>query len=89
MATKKLTPVKAAAPVTAAEPTIAEPTIAELTDTIQTLTNSLDSITRYLHGMDWKLWMLMNMVRLIGEENGYSFKTLDSSKDSKDYGDEV
>lgn len=85
MATKKLTPVKATVVDTAAT----EPTIAELTDTIQTLTNSLDSMTRYLHSMDWKLWMLMNMVRLIGEENGYSFKTLDSNKASKDYGDEV
>ena len=83
MATKKLTPVKTPA---------AEPTVAELTDTIKTLTDSMDSMTRYLHSMDWKLWMLMNMVRLIGEDNGYSFKTLDTanngSEKNKDYGDE-
>ena len=83
MATKKLTPVKAPA---------TEPTVAELQDTIQTLTDSMDSMTRYLHSIDWKLWMLMNMVRLIGEENGYSFNILDKanngSEKSKDYGDE-
>jgi hypothetical protein len=30
--------------------------------------------TEYLHRMDWKLWMLMNMVRTMGEDNGYIFK---------------
>ncbi len=30
--------------------------------------------TEYLHRVDWKLWMLMNMVRIIGEENGYTFR---------------
>lgn len=30
--------------------------------------------TEYFHRIDWKLWMLMNMVRIIGEENGYTFR---------------
>jgi hypothetical protein len=30
--------------------------------------------TEYLHRVDWKLWMIMNMVRIIGEENGYTFR---------------
>jgi hypothetical protein len=30
--------------------------------------------TEYLHRVDWKLWMIMNMVRIIGEENGYAFR---------------
>ena len=27
----------------------------------------------YLHRMDWKFWVLMQMVKIIGEENGYDF----------------
>jgi hypothetical protein len=73
MATKKLTPVKT------------EPTdTAELADQIRTLSNSMDSMTHYLSSIDWKLWMLMNMVKLIGEENGYNFTTLDQNKDNGD-----
>jgi hypothetical protein len=81
MATKKLTPVKT------------EPTdTAELADQMHALADSMDSMSKYLHSIDWKLWMLMNMVRLIGEENGYKFSVLDKanngSEQSKDYGDE-
>jgi hypothetical protein len=34
----------------------------------------LQKQTEYLHRMDWKLWMLMNMIRTMGEDNGYIFK---------------
>lgn len=27
----------------------------------------------YLHRMDWKFWSIMQMVKIIGEENGYMF----------------
>ena len=83
MATKKVTPVKTPA---------SEPTVAELNESILLLKDSMDQMTSYLHSMDWKLWMMMNMVKLIGEENGYSFSTLDRSnngKISKEYGDDV
>jgi hypothetical protein len=39
--------------------------------------------TEYLHRVDWKLWMLMNMVKIIGEENGYRF-TFNQTTDNKD-----
>lgn len=52
-----------------------------LQPTTETQNPSTDAIvfelqkqTEYLHRMDWKLWMLMNMIRTMGEDNGYIFK---------------
>ena len=66
MATKKLTPVKRSAQT--------EVSIADEDTTLSLIYLELKKHTEYLHSTDWKLWMLMNMIRIIGEENGYSFK---------------
>ena len=66
MATKKLTPVK--------RPAQTEVSIADEDTTLSLIYLELKKHTEYLHSTDWKLWMLMNMIRIIGEENGYSFK---------------
>ena len=64
--TNKLTPVK---------PDLDEP------ETVQdAMLLELRKHTEYMHRMDWKLWMIMNMIKLIGEENGYMFKTNDEDK---------
>lgn len=74
MATKKLEPVK---PKTSTDEAI----LLELKD----LNETMKVFSKYLDRMDWKLWMMMNMVRLIGEENGYSFKEIDpKDKDIKE-----
>ena len=65
MATQKLEPVKSKTPTD-------EAILAELKE----LNETMKLFSKYLGRMDWKLWMLMNMVRLIGEENGYSFTEL-------------
>jgi hypothetical protein len=89
MATKKLTPVtRKPAPV--GDIDIDEEVVtpkAKVVKTKSTASNDskpevtqkevleeLKKQTEYLHRVDWKLWMLMNMVRIIGEENGYTFK---------------
>lgn len=74
MATKKLEPVKSK---TATDEAI----LIELKD----LNETMKVFSKYLDRMDWKLWMMMNMMRLIGEENGYSFKEIDpKDKDTKE-----
>lgn len=40
--------------------------------------------TEYLHRIDWKLWMIMNMTRTIGEENGYKFSVVHRQGDDSD-----
>lgn len=85
MATKKLTPVKRKpAPVNnidieeevpktkaaAKESTNDSSPLFTQTEVLEELKKQ----TEYLHRVDWKLWMLMNMVRIIGEENGYTFR---------------
>ncbi len=65
--TKKLTPVKRAA-----QPEVS--ISAEDATTLSLILVEMKKHTDYLHSTDWKLWMLMNMIRIIGEENGYSFK---------------
>jgi hypothetical protein len=67
MATKKLTPVKR--PV---QPDMS--VSADDTTNLALILIEMKKQTDYLHSTDWKLWMLMNMIRIIGEENGYSFK---------------
>lgn len=58
-----------------------KPKSPELNPTTDTQNPSTDAIvyeiqkqTEYLHRMDWKLWMLMNMIQTMGEDNGYIFK---------------
>ena len=83
MATKKLTPVnrKSKEGIDIEEEVVA-PKAKATTATADssplfTQTEVLEELkkqTEYLHRVDWKLWMLMNMVRIIGEENGYTFR---------------
>jgi len=40
--------------------------------------------TEYLHRVDWKLWMIMNMFRTVGEENGYTFSVVHRDGDDTD-----
>jgi len=89
MATKKLTPVKRKpdpvndvdideevtlpkAKVVGTKNTASKDSKPEVTQ--KEVLDELKKQTEYLHRVDWKLWMLMNMVRIIGEENGYTFK---------------
>jgi hypothetical protein len=87
MATKKLTPVnrkpkqgidieeEVVAPTT--KKTATKDTTSADSSPLFTQTEVLEELkkqTEYLHRVDWKLWMLMNMVRIIGEENGYTFR---------------
>ena len=87
MATKKLTPVnrKPKQGIDIEEEVVSSTTKKTATkDTksadsspLFTQTEVLEELkkqTEYLHRVDWKLWMLMNMVRIIGEENGYTFR---------------
>ena len=86
MATKKLTPVKRKpAPVSdtdindevvapKAAPARTKSTASKPEVTQKEVLEELKKQTEYLHRVDWKLWMLMNMVRIIGEENGYTFR---------------
>jgi hypothetical protein len=87
MATKKLTPVnrKSKADINieeevvspAAKKTATKDTTSADSSQLFTQTEVLEELkkqTEYLHRVDWKLWMLMNMVRIIGEENGYTFR---------------
>ena len=62
MTTRKLTPVKPAV------------SSSENMTTDQLILLELQKHTEYFGRMDWKLWMLMNMVKIIGEENGYAFE---------------
>ena len=76
--TKKLTPVKRATKKEAA-PKAEEQSTQEKEElgSLYTRTEVLEELkkqTEYLHRADWKLWMIMNMVRIIGEENGYTFR---------------
>lgn len=84
---KKLTPVKRTSKT---DTPIVEETI-EKSESLDLILAELKKQTEYLHRMDWKLWMLMNMVQIIGEENGYSFKFYsdqDNSMKSKEQEDE-
>jgi len=58
---KKLKPVEA-------------PKVKEV-DTAKTdlVVQRLDTLIQYMERIDWKLWMMMGMIRMIGEENGYKF----------------
>lgn len=70
MATKKLTPVKQEV---------------KETDSVQeAMLLELQKQTEYMHRIDWKLWMIMNMTRTIGEENGYKFSVVHRQGDDTD-----
>ena len=85
MATKKLTPVKRKPAEETVDETVtttrakttakkeATPDASPLFTQTEVL-EELKKQTEYLHRVDWKLWMIMNMVRIIGEENGYTFR---------------
>ncbi len=66
--TKKLTPVKRASAKSAEAPAAPESSSPLFTQT--EVLEELKKQTEYLHRMDWKLWMIMNIVRNNGEENG-------------------
>jgi hypothetical protein len=78
MATKKLMPVKNKEDSVEADAVPAGAVNLE-TDNLIKLNEKINILNQYMHQVDWKLWMIMNMVRLIGEENGYSFKEIDNS----------
>ena len=75
MATK-LTPLK-----TPKVPKATSVSSTDETDTQKLILEELKKHTEYMHRMDWKLWMLMNMVRLIGEENGYHYEINEQNPD--------
>lgn len=68
--TKKLTPVN---------PEVKEPGSVQ-----DAMLLELQKQTEYLHRVDWKLWMIMNMTRTIGEENGYKFSVVHRQGDDSD-----
>lgn len=70
MVTKKLTPVK--------------PEVKETDSVQEAILLELQKQTEYMHRMDWKLWMIMNMTRTIGEENGYKFSIVHRQGDDSD-----
>jgi hypothetical protein len=70
MTTKKLTPVKQEA--------------VEPASTQDAILLELQKHTEYLHRVDWKLWMIMNMFRTVGEENGYTFSVVHRDSDDTD-----
>jgi hypothetical protein len=72
MATKKLTPVK---------PTGENKEAVDTTQ--QKILEELKKHTEYMHRMDWKLWVIMGMIKLIGEENGYTFKSHSEDNDEE------
>jgi hypothetical protein len=59
MATEKLTPVKPEA----------EKSVNEL------ILLELQKQSEYLNRLDWKFWMMYNIVKVIAEENGYDIET--------------
>jgi hypothetical protein len=75
MATK-LTPLK-----TPKAPKTTVSSVSSEADTQKLILAELQKQTEYFHRMDWKLWMLMNMVRLIGEENGYHYEINEQNPD--------
>ena len=96
MATKKLTPVKRK-PTPVVDSDIEEVTTpkAKTVKATTKVENSNDTDlsvqkeilaelktqTEYIHRMDWKLWVIMGMIKLIGEENGYTFKSHEDDED--------
>ncbi len=57
-------------------------------DVNSAILDELKKQTEYMHRMDWKLWVIMSMIKLIGEENGYTFESYDEETVAKDFTDE-
>ncbi len=55
----------------------------------EAMLTELQKHTEYMHRMDWKLWMIMNMFRTIGEENGYTFSVIHRDGDDTEPSREV
>ena len=55
--------------------TTASTALVKEVDTAKTdlVVQRLDTLIQYMERIDWKLWMVMGMIRMIGEENGYKF----------------
>jgi hypothetical protein len=70
MVTKKLTPVK--------------PEATESDSVQAAMLLELQKQTEYMHRIDWKLWMIMNMFKTISEENGYKFSMGNRPDDDTD-----
>lgn len=79
MATKKLTPVTRTSAKKADEKTTVTKSSEVFDQSL--LLEELKKQTEYMHKIDWKLWMIMNMVQIIGEENGYRFKMYQSPQE--------
>lgn len=50
-------------------------------DNQKLILEELQKQTEYLHRMDWKLWVLMNVVKTICDENGYHYEIDDQNSD--------
>jgi len=70
MVNKKLTPIAKPASEKKNDQTSNEPTSIEVQ---MKILEELKKQSEYLHALDWKIWMLMNMIKIIGEDNGYKF----------------
>lgn len=42
------------------------------------LNENLTKLNTLMYSSDWKLWKMMNMIEMIANENGYTFKTSDN-----------
>ena len=54
------------------------------TSTQDAILLELQKHTEYLHRVEWKLWIIMNMFRTVGEENGYTFSVVHRENDDTD-----
>lgn len=72
MATKKSTP--------ATESVLS--TDEQILSELRSLNQTMTLFSGYIERMDWKLWMMMNMMKIIGEENGYRFTEIKADNKS-------
>lgn len=42
--------------------------------------NELKKQTEYMNRIDWKLWVMMNMIENIARESGYEFEIVDNAQ---------
>lgn len=63
-----------------------EPEAVKEIDTSKTdiVVQRLDTMIQYMERIDWKLWMMMGMIRMIGEENGYRFSFYHDPEENAD-----
>jgi hypothetical protein len=67
---KKLTPVKRTAKSTSE---VEQGAIVEAPNYQEEILAELKKQSEYMHRMDWKLWVIMGVMKNIAEDNGYSF----------------